>query len=383
MFDQELSTEIIILLLLFGVAALAQLFFNLWFYRRLTNKRYYSSADKSSADKKRDPVSVIICARNEADNLKENLPFILDQNYPDFEVIVVNDCSEDETEEVLTELAGKYSNLRISTIHKESSLVHSKKLALFIGIKAARNDILLLTDADCRPVSPEWISLMAENFSDETSFVLGYGGFLGGKGILNRYIRYDAMVTALRYITMTMAGRPYMGVGRNLAYRRSLFFRNRGFGPNLYLQAGDDDLFVNRLANSKNCRIQSSPDSFTRSAAVRNRSSFWKQKTRHIATTKLYRPGLKIVLASDPATRILLWILFPFIIAGGWLLPITIPLFGIVWLTRIIILRRAQKVLNETDLLLHSLLFDIVSPIISAIFLTGSRMNRHQSWEWK
>jgi glycosyltransferase involved in cell wall biosynthesis len=378
MFNQSLSTEIIILLLLFGVAALVQLFFNLWFYRRLTGKRVNSSEVKSS-----DPVSVIICARNEADNLRENLQHILDQNYPDFEVIVVNDCSEDDTEEVLNELSHKYNHLRVSTIHKESSLVHSKKLALFIGIKAALNDILLLTDADCRPVSPDWISLMAENFSDETSFVLGYGGFHRRKGFLNRYIRYDAMITALKYFTMAMAGKPYMGVGRNLAYRRSLFFKNRGFGPNLYLQAGDDDLFVNRLATGKNCTVQISPGSFTRSVAVRAWSSFWKQKTRHIATTKLYKPGLKIILATDPVSRFVFWILFPFIAAGGWLIPVTLPLFGIVLLTRLIILRRAQKVLNETDLLLLSLLFDIVSPIISAIFLTGSRMNKHQSWEWK
>jgi glycosyltransferase involved in cell wall biosynthesis len=378
MFNHSLSTEIIILLLLFGVVAIVQLFLNLWFYRRLTLKEVNTGSKKKS-----DPVSVIICARNEADNLRENLPHILEQNYPDFEVVVVNDCSEDDTEEVLNELSIKHNHLRISTIHKESSLVHSKKLALFIGIKAARNDILLLTDADCRPVSPEWITLMADNFSDDTGFVLGYGGFHRGKGFLNRYIRYDAMVTALRYLTMAMAGNPYMGVGRNLAYRRSLFFRNRGFGPNLYLQAGDDDLFVNRLATGKNCRVQFTPASFTRSSAVTAWSLFWKQKTRHIATTKLYRPALKVVLASDPVTRILFWVLFPFIAAGGWLMPVTLPLFGIVFLTRLIILRRAQKVLNETDLLLHSLLFDIVSPIISAIFLTGSRMNKHQSWEWK
>lgn len=378
MFNQALSTEIIILLLLFGVVAIVQLFFNLWFYRRLTGKGVNSRSEKKS-----DPVSVIICARNEAVNLRENLPHILNQNYPDFEVIVVNDCSEDDTEEVLNELSVKYNHLRISTIHKESSLVHSKKLALFIGIKAARNDILLLTDADCRPVSPEWITLMAENFSDDTSFVLGYGGFNRGRGFLNRYIRYDAMVIALKYFTMAMAGSPYMGVGRNLAYRRSLFFENRGFGPNLYLQAGDDDLFVNRLATGKNCRVQTAPDSFTRSAAVTAWSLFWKHKTRHIATTKLYRPGLKIVLASDPVSRILFWTLFTVLAAGGWLIQVTLPLFGIVLLTRLIILRRTQKVLNETDLLLHSLLFDIVSPIISAIFLTGSRMNKHQSWEWK
>lgn len=378
MFDSDLSTVIIILLLLFGVTALVQLFYNLRYYRRLSGKSGNTPLSKTT-----EPVSVIICARNEADNLRKNLPIILEQKYPDYEVIVVNDCSEDDTEEVLIALSGKYRQLRISTIHKESSLIHSKKMALFIGIKAAQNDILLLTDADCRPVSDNWISLMAGQFTDNTGFVLGYGGYHKGKGVLNKYIRYDAMVIAIKYITMAMAGRPYMGVGRNLAYRRSLFFRNRGFGPNLYLQAGSDDLFVNRLANKNNCRVQSSPDSFTRTVAAKSWQAFWKQKTRHIATTKLYRTGQKMVLASDPVSRLLFYTLFAVIAAQGWMITFTAPLFGIVWLTRIIILRRAQKVLNENDLLLLSLLFDIISPIISAAFLTGSRMNKYQTWEWK
>jgi cellulose synthase/poly-beta-1,6-N-acetylglucosamine synthase-like glycosyltransferase len=181
---------LLVVFAVFSFSALIQLFYYLWFYMAVVRFRHPSSSN----DKK--PVSVIICARNEAENLKKFLPVVLEQDYPDYEVIVVNDCSEDNTYDVLGQYLLKYPNLKISNVNKDPKFTHNKKFAQFIGIKAAKNDILLFTDADCMPVSNKWIEGMTAQMDDNAGFVLGYGGYLKGKGLLNRYIRYDSMTIA-------------------------------------------------------------------------------------------------------------------------------------------------------------------------------------------
>src|SRR5690606_33347934 len=113
------------------------------------------------------PVSVVIAARNEAANLEKNLPRILSQDHPDFEVIVANDCSYDRTEEVLKELQQGNPRLRIVSIPENDKYRHGKKFALTMGIKAASHDTLLFTDADCYPLSPNWIRSMQQGYRSD------------------------------------------------------------------------------------------------------------------------------------------------------------------------------------------------------------------------
>ena len=175
------------------------------------------------------PVSIIICAKNEEDNLRENLPLILEQEYPEFEVLVVDDASSDGTGEVLREMKTRYPHFRSTAINDNVHIRQGKKLALTIGIKGASHDWVLLTDADCRPAGKKWLKSMQRNFSKDCQIVLGIGKYETRKGLLNLVIRSETLLTALQYIGFTMAGLPYMGVGRNLAYRKSLFFKNKGF----------------------------------------------------------------------------------------------------------------------------------------------------------
>ena len=209
----------IILFVLFCVASAVQLFYYLWYYLAVHLRKEKNDMPAGK------PVSIIICARNEADNLKNFLPSFLEQEYPDYEVIVVNDCSEDNSYEILGNFLKIYPHLRISNVNKDPKFTHNKKFAQFIGIKAAKNEILVFTDADCRPESPQWLEGIASHFDDKTDFVLGYGGYFNKKGLLNKYIRYDCMTIAMQYLGMAIRGVPYMGVGRNLAYKRSLFLR--------------------------------------------------------------------------------------------------------------------------------------------------------------
>ncbi|HDZ41570.1 MAG TPA: glycosyltransferase [Bacteroidetes bacterium] len=377
MFEFQPATIEYILLVIFAASVLVQLFYYLIFYLRTGTSR---PGERKSQNL---PVSVIICARNEAENLEVFLPSVLEQDYPDFEVIVVNDCSDDDTEDILEKYARQYEKLKITKIYKESSLRHSKKMALFLGIKAASNEILLLTDADCQPVSENWISSFASSFTESTDFVLGYGGYLKKKGLLNKYIRWDTMFIAMQYTGMAMAGLPYMGVGRNLAYRKSVFFKNKGFGPNLYLQSGDDDLFVNMLAEKKNTTVNLAPESFTRSIPAGSWKEFLRQKTRHLSTASHYKMLTKFLLVTEPLSRLLFYsLLLVLLILTNLYQAIGMAAAAVI-ICKLISYVLVHKNLNEKDLLVFSPLFDIISPFLNVYFLLNVAFKRHQYYEWK
>jgi cellulose synthase/poly-beta-1,6-N-acetylglucosamine synthase-like glycosyltransferase len=365
------------LLLIFCIAAIIQLFYYLYFF--LTPARFRHTVGKSEVR----PVSVIICARNEEDNLKSFLPAVLEQNYPDFEVIVVNDCSEDDTFNVLGEFLKKYPHLRVSNITKDPKFTHNKKLAQFIGIKAAKNDILLFTDADCMPVTGEWISGMVSHFEGGTDIVLGYGGYIRGKGLLNRYIRYESMTIAMQYFGLAIKGLPYMGVGRNLAYRRSLFFDRKGFGNYSHLASGDDDLFVNSNATPVNTAVEFRREAHTRSVAAASGKEFLKQKRRHLSTARYYRFIHKVILAGEPATRVLFYALFIVLLTQLYLWPVVLGIFAARLSVQVVVLVLTQHRLDERGLLPYSLAFDLLSPLINLSIYLSNLRNRPGRFVWK
>jgi cellulose synthase/poly-beta-1,6-N-acetylglucosamine synthase-like glycosyltransferase len=366
-----------VIFLIFCTAAIIQLFYWLWFY---LSPHLYKNTEANGL---REPVSVIICARNEAENLRNFLPSILEQDYPSYEVIVVNDCSEDSSYDVLGEFLLQYPNLRVSTIAKDPKFTHYKKFAQFIGIKAATNELLIFTDADCQPESDKWLLKMAENFDSKTAVVLGYGGYLNEKGILNKYIRFDSMFIAVQYFGMAIRGIPYMGVGRNLAYRRSVFFRNKGFGTHNHIISGDDDLFVNSIASGSNTKVEFRAGSHTRSVPSSTFSEFIKQKQRHFSTAKYYKTVHQLLLLLEPTTRILFYVTFVISISSLYLWPYTVSIFCLRLIGQVTILNLVQKKFNERGLLILSLIFDIFSPLINSIIYFGGFRNRPESNTWK
>jgi len=243
------------------------------------------------------PVSIIICARNEEKNLQENLSFILEQDYPDFEVIVVNDCSDDDTKFVLQDFSHQYPRLKVVTIAEHERFKHGKKFAVTLGIKAAKNEHLLFTDADCRPASRNWLQLMQRNFTGTTEIVLGYSPYQQTPGFLNKLICFETFYTALNYFSFALAGKPYMGVGRNLAYTKSLFFSAKGFASHMHIMSGDDDLFVNQHANRDNISIEINPESQVWTEPKKTLSSYINQKVRHFGAGKAYRRSHKLMLS--------------------------------------------------------------------------------------
>ncbi len=330
------------------------------------------------------PLSVVICARNEAENLSRFLPDVLNQNYPSFEVVVVNDCSEDNTYDILGGFMKQYPHLKVSMIQKDPAFRHTKKLALLIGIKAASNDLIVLTDADCRPVSDMWLHAVAGAAAGEKcDMVLGYGGYMEEKGLLNSYIRYETMFIAMQYFGMTMAGRPYMGVGRNMAYRKSFFFDKGGFGPHNHIMSGDDDLFVNRNATRDNCTLMHAPDSFTRSVPSHTIIEWVKQKRRHLTAAAYYRSSDKIRLAAEPVSRVAWYGLLAamIIMLASWPVVALLALARLVM--RTVIMKRAATTFNEPRIWFISLFFDILAPFLTGfLFLTSRRKGKGRE-KWK
>jgi glycosyltransferase involved in cell wall biosynthesis len=255
------------------------------------------------------PVSVLVCARNEEDNLRLLIPLLLEQQHPTFEIIVIDDRSFDKTYELVTEAGKRDSRIRLVHVAETPDHLDHKKYALTLGIKAANFECVLLTDADCRPASPNWISLMASGFErSKTDIVLGYSPYFRARGMLNKLIRFDTLVTGLLYISLALVRLPYMGVGRNLAYRKPFFFARKGFHQFLRVTGGDDDLFVNKHANARNTRVCIGPKTTTLSIPKTTVREFFLQKKRHLSVGREYRIGTLLLPALFMSSYLVSWI---------------------------------------------------------------------------
>ncbi len=273
---------------------------NLGYYLYFSKFAFASSSFKdheADTPETNEAVSVIICAKNEEENLKRLLPLLLEQNHPNFEVVVVNDYSKDNTLEVIESFMEMDSRVKLVDIVPNESFWGNKKYALTLGIKKAKNNKLLFTDADCTPASKEWISEMTQQLVDKKSIVLGYSGYDKVKGsFLNALIRFETAIGATQYLGYAVRGNAYMGVGRNLAYTANQFYASSGFMSHMKVLGGDDDLFVNGAANRENVAVSLNPDSFTYSIPKKSWNAWWKQKRRHINTAGHYRWKHKIAL---------------------------------------------------------------------------------------
>ena len=324
-------------------------------------------------------MSVIICAKNEAGNLSENLPLILEQDYPDFEVIVVDDCSDDNTQEVLKEFSLIYPNFKYTTIKKDPKFQHGKKLAVTVGIKAASNEYLLHTDADCYPVSKKWIRNIAGNFNTKTEIVLAYGGYKTEPGLLNKLIRYETVFTVMQYMGYAERGIPFMGVGRNLSYRKSLFFLNRGFASHIGLISGDDDLFISETSNAENTVVESSPESFTISKPETRLIDWYLQKKRHFVTGSRYTLKIKFLLLTEYILRIIQLFSLIVLLFYSPLVLFVLSLYFITLIIKGIIYKIVLNRFNERFLFLFSLIIEPIIPFIYSFIHCSNFIERKRS----
>ena len=353
----------LVLFIFFCLLVLIRLFYFSFFFARLA---FYKAKPKTTS--RTHAVSVIICARDEAANLAKNLPGALVQDYDTtHEVIVVNDNSYDESRYLLEEIKKEFKQLHVLELTQEAKGIPGKKFPLSMGIKTAKYEILLLTDADCVPASEHWITSMQNVYDDDTEIVLGYGAYHKKSSLLNKLIRWETFHSALQYMSYALAGIPYMGVGRNLSYKKIIFFRHKGFSAHNHLPGGDDDLFINMAATKTNTKINLDKDSFTLSSPASSWSQWRKQKSRHYTTSKYYRPLHKFLLGFYSLSQFLF---YPTVIASAiyfcW--ELTLIIFGVQLIWQAIIYSKTMKKLGEKDLFPMFLLFEIWMFIYYIIF---------------
>lgn len=358
----------------FSLITLIQLYYYWGLFSKLA---FFKKYEKEKSQQH--PVSVIVCARDEAGNLAKNLPGLLVQQYPStHEIIVVNHNSQDDTRYLLDEFKKTFKGLHAVNLEQEAIGIPGKKYPLSIGIKEAKYEILLLTDADCVPASENWLQLMQEGYDEGIEVVLGYGSYNKKPGLLNKLIRFETFHSGLQYLSYAAAGMPYMGVGRNLSYKKTLFFNNKGFSSINHLPGGDDDLFINKVATKNNTRIVIDPEAFTLSEPAKNFGNWFRQKTRHYSTARYYKGLHKFLLGMYNVSFFLFYPLFvATILLFDWRLALGV--FALRFISQAIIFNKTMKKLQEQDLFSLWWFFDLWMFIYYCIFAPAlwKRPNNH------
>lgn len=322
-------------------------------------------------------VSIVICARNEEDNLYKNLPIILNQKYKNFEVIVVNDQSQDGSKHIVKAYQKEFPFLRLIELEKNKHRVFGKKIPLTVGIKGVKNDFIIVTDADCTPDSDQWISKMVENYTEKKEIVLGYSPYKKGKGFLNKLIRFDTTMIGINYLSMAKSGVPYMGVGRNMGYSKEVFQKADGFKKHYHIASGDDDLFIRDAGNRKNVAIEISPESFVYSEPKKTWESWINQKKRHFTTASEYRLINKLLLGIFPFTTYILIISFVTLLFNteAWVLLLIIFLFR--FLLNSIVHGVLFKKLKTNELIGWFVIFEIIHIVFMPfLYYSNSRIDK-------
>lgn len=290
----------------FGVGLIIQVIYLLVIFGRTA---FSKPSKATNIPSKEEAVTILVSAHNEFKNLKTLIPKLFEQDYPNYEVLIVNDRSTDRTKRLLEEMMVTYPKLRSVTIKYTPNHVSAKKFAMTLGIKVTRNDIILLTDADCRPNTNQWVrKITAPVRENNKTFALGYSGYEKEKGFLNNWIQYETLLTVLYYFSFGLWKAPFMGVGRNLCYRRSFFMEVKAFKDLWHIEGGDDDLFVNKYATGRNTAVVLDPESNTTSIPKKTVKEYLVQKKRHLHAGKYYRSEDKQKIGFFTLSHALFWL---------------------------------------------------------------------------
>ena len=372
-FELNIST---FLFFIFIVAALIQLLYVIFIHGKLS----FFTGKKMLKNENYPDLSVLISARNESDNLYENLPLILEQDYPNFEVIVINHQSIDDSYQILNAYAQQYKNLRVIEVERSQHLKPGKKLPLTLGVKGAKYEHLFFTDADCKPASNQWLKNMAGYFTTERQIVLGYAPYNKRPGFLNKLIRFDTTWIAMSYFSMAIAKLPYMGVGRNLAYTKSMFNSVNGYKSHYSITSGDDDLFIQEVITKNNFAINIDPASFCYSEGSSNWENWYLQKTRHFSTSGKYDLFKKAMLGIYPLTMLILIISFVILLNNENFRLLTLSCFGFVVLIKWWLHARCFIKLKETSFISLLPLYDIGYSIFLPILYYTTDKKEIRQW---
>ena len=373
------------ILIIFVLAWIIQMAYHWILFRRLA---FHKKQEKPCSY---EPVSVIVCARDAYEYLLDLIPVLLTQDYPEYEIVLVNDCSQDQTEEHLKDLARNNPKINLVNLTQNLNFFQGKKFPLSMGIKSAKYDLLLLTDADCVPTSNQWIKEMVKTYDTNTEIVVAYGPYFERKGLLNKLIRFDTLYIAMQYLSLALAKKPYMGVGRNLSYRKSTFMKNKGFTSHYNIPSGDDDLFISQVANKKNTDVYIDAINRVESEPKRTWGTWIRQKKRHYSTGIKYKPQTNRVLglllgsrlAYYPTLIALFFMPHAFNISFGEIYYfIIIGLFALThYVTQFVIYHKSAKQLGEKHLgLIFTPIYDCFFMIFTTVLGVWSTFFKPKGW---
>ncbi len=327
------------------------------------------------------PVSVVVCARSEAKNIMELVPILFDQDYPNFEILIVNDRSWDDSKEILEALKIKYPTLRFIDIEEnERHHFSGKKMAITLGIKGATYENIVFTDADCRPLSNSWLKHIVSGYTNGKSIILGYSPYKKRKGLLNKFIRFDTYAIAMNYFSLAKIGSPYMGVGRNMSYTKTQHFLKGGFKSHYHIASGDDDLFVNQNSTKQNTNIVLHPNSHVESFPKLTYDDWKRQKIRHMTSSNLYKFKHKFILGLYSLSLLLFYALFILTLLLNKTLLISLTILGIRTLFQIVTFRGSSKWLGNKDVAILSPIYEVIMLTLNANFYFKSLFAKKSKW---
>lgn len=374
-----------ILLLIAALFLIIQTVYYLYIYNRIYCRNKAIRQNGIHFTKEQPPISVIISVRDESKYLHKCLTSILSQDYPQFEVIVINDGDNDDSENIILPLENQYNNLYHSFVPDTSRYLSRKKLALTIGVKAAKYDWIVVTEPNCMPTSNQWLKTLARNFTSRTEVVLGYSNYKYDKSWTNRCISFDNLFQSMRYLGFALLGKPYMGIGRNIAYRKELFYQQKGFSAHLNLQRGDDDLFINQIANKENTRVETAPEAVVQTSNVEMARDWYTEKIGYAGTATLLKGNQQLLLGTETTTRLLFhacWVAGTVIgiVQGHWLVVAVSLLLGLIkWGIQGAVINLSAKALNEPRRYYLTLpIFDFLQPLQSLCWKVCSRFKKNR-----
>lgn len=370
-----------IVLLCFGITFIIQLIYHWCVFSKLA---FYKKKDKTKSDDQLEPVSVVVCARDAYEYLQDLIPVLLTQDYPDYEIVIVNDCSEDETEEWLKDIERREPKIKPVQLRQHLNFFNGKKFPLSMGIKSAKNDLIVLTDVNCLPTNSQWLRSVVHSYGNNTEVVIGYSPYFNKKGVFNQIMRFDAVQYAMQYLSAALNKHPYMGIGTNLSYRKELFYRYKGFTSHYTTSVGDDDLFISQVAKGKNTEIlidaenailTTPPHKFGMWAHIKSSrySTIPQYDVKAKASSALFTWSHFLFYASFIALM-LLKPAFALSIGAMYYIPILVFFFLLRYGSQMIIYHGATKRLGEKGLLPGLIVYDLIFAFLTPILRLMGRM---------
>ncbi len=372
-----------IILIVFGISLAIQLFYHWGVFSKVA---FYKRNIRPKLDEELEPVSVVICARDAYEYLIDLIPALLKQDYPDFEIVVVNDCSDDDTEEYLKNLERLEPRIKPVQLKQHLNFFNGKKFPLSMGIKSAKNDIIVLTDFNCMPANDKWLRSVVNCYSQNTEIVIGYSPYVQKKSVLNRLMRFDSLQNGLLYLSAALHRHPYMGVGNNLSYRKELFYRNKGFISHYNTSVGDDDLFVSQVATKKNTEVLIDAENAIHTTPTSSFKLWMRQKGSRYSTVSKYNPKARFSLSLFYASQLLFYVSFiallcmkPAFSIGDrtvFFIPILVFFFLLRSGSQFIIYHNAAKHLGENGLLPGLMAYDFLFAFLTPFQRLMGRMSK-------